>query len=62
MLSDEWAGILESLAGRNGMSREKLEAAARIAWSKPYGFLWLDLQAEPKDVFWSSFTRKIVPA
>ena len=61
VLSDEWASILESLAGRNGISREKLEQAYRIAVSKPFGFLWLDLTAAPQDVFWSSFSREIVP-
>ena len=61
VLNDEWTSILESLAGRNGISREKLEQAYRIATAKPFGFLWLDMNAGPSDVFWSSFTKKIVP-
>ena len=61
VLNDEWQSILESLAGRNGISREKLEQAYRIATAKPFGFLWLDMNAAPNDVFWSSFTKKIVP-
>ncbi len=60
MLSDEWQGIIESLAGRNGISKEKLTQAYRIATSKPHGFMWVDLTAAPDDVFWSSFTKKIV--
>ncbi len=61
VLSDEWTSIIESLAGRNGINKDKLEQAYKIATAMPYGFLWLDLTAAPQDVFWSSFTKKIVP-
>ena len=61
VLSDEWQSILESLAGRTGIDKLKLEQAYRIAVSKPFGFLWIDMNAAPNDTFWSSFTKKIVP-
>ena len=56
-----WEDIRSELAGRQGMSKEQLEEAWRVATQKPHGFLWIAYNAEPGNKFWSGFTKKLLP-
>ena len=53
----QWIQIRDELAGRQGMSREELDAAWRTATSRPHGFLWIAYNAPPGSKFWSGFTK-----
>ena len=57
----QWLQIRDELAGRQGMSREQLDAAWSTATSRPHGFLWINYNAEPGNKFWSGFTKKLLP-
>ena len=56
-MGDEIRG---ELAGRQGMSKEQLEEAWRVATQKPHGFLWISYNAAPGEKVWSGFTKKLV--
>ena len=55
-----WEDIRSELAGRQGMSKEQLEQAWRLATQKPHGFFWISYNAPPGEKFWSGFTKKLV--
>ena len=55
-----WEDIRSELAGRQGMSKEQLAEAWRVATQKPHGFLWISYNAPLGEKFWSGFSKKLV--
>ena len=58
--SSEISAILEEVAGRPGLTAEKLTAAWKLATGgHPYGFLWLALNNPEGMQMWSGLTKQI---
>ena len=55
----EFKAVLEEVAGRSGLSEDKLRAAWKIATSREFGYLWLALNNPEGLQLWSTLTTQI---
>ena len=58
--STMWEDIKSELAGRQGMRKDQLEEAWRVATQRPHGFLWISYNAPVGEKLWSGFTKRLI--